>query len=143
MNTCGIGAGNNESYYYARRQFRLLEDSTLRYIDLNSFDEALNWLERALGPFGWLAAPSAYVSRKHDGDKVLVFERGGFWRSGYPQDPKNPSPESAAEQAAAARGIGRGENGGLIWAFNFHPSQSFPGVLLGSAEQMLSTVFYS
>uniref|UniRef100_A0A671L5P5 1,4-alpha-glucan branching enzyme n=1 Tax=Sinocyclocheilus anshuiensis TaxID=1608454 RepID=A0A671L5P5_9TELE len=39
--------GNNESYHYARRQFNL----------------------------GWLAAPPAYISAKHEGDKVIVFER--------------------------------------------------------------------
>jgi hypothetical protein len=35
-------AGNNDSYHYARRQFNLVEDQSLRYKFLNSFDSAMN-----------------------------------------------------------------------------------------------------
>merc|ERR1719369_2677675 len=54
--------GNNESYHYARRQFNLPEDDTLRYKHLNEFDSAMNLLEEKCG---WLAAAPAYVSTKH------------------------------------------------------------------------------
>lgn len=47
----------------------------------------------------------SYCSRKHDGDKVMVFERGG-----------------------------------LLWAFNFHPTQSYTdyrvGVQIGGKYRM-------
>jgi len=66
--------GNNESYHYARRQFNLPDDNTLRYKHLNDFDAAMNLLEEKCG---WLAAAPAYVSTKHQDDKVIVFERAG------------------------------------------------------------------
>jgi len=66
--------GNNESYHYARRQFNLPDDQTLRYKFLNDFDGAMNKLEDKVG---WLAADPGYVSTKHQDDKVIVFERAG------------------------------------------------------------------
>ena len=65
-------AGNSESYHYARRQFNLVDDKLLKYRHLNDFDSAMNKVEDSLQ---WLSAPQAYVSRKHEGDKVIVFER--------------------------------------------------------------------
>ncbi|NWZ82908.1 GLGB enzyme, partial [Poecile atricapillus] len=67
--------GNNESYHYARRQFNLTEDDLLRYKFLNAFDRDMNKLEER---FGWLASPPAYVSEKHESNKVIAFERAGL-----------------------------------------------------------------
>ncbi|XP_038012821.1 1,4-alpha-glucan-branching enzyme isoform X4 [Motacilla alba alba] len=67
--------GNNESYHYARRQFNLTEDDLLRYKFLNAFDRDMNKLEER---FGWLASPQAYVSEKHEANKVIAFERAGL-----------------------------------------------------------------
>ncbi|XP_041467197.1 1,4-alpha-glucan-branching enzyme-like [Lytechinus variegatus] len=64
--------GNNNSYHYARRQWNLIDDDLLRYRFLNSFDRAMNHLD---DKFNWLASPQAYVSWKHEDDKVIVFER--------------------------------------------------------------------
>ncbi|XP_056612332.1 1,4-alpha-glucan-branching enzyme [Triplophysa dalaica] len=64
--------GNNESYHYARRQFNLVDTDHLRYKQLYNFDRDMNHTE---DKYGWLAAPPAYVSVKHEGDKVIVFER--------------------------------------------------------------------
>lgn len=64
--------GNNSSYHYARRQWSLVDDNLLKYEYLNSWDEAMNKLEEK---YGWLAAHPGYVSTKHEGDKVIVFER--------------------------------------------------------------------
>lgn len=86
-------AGNNSSYHYARRQWNLVDDPTLRYKFLNNWDRAMQHLEER---YGWLAAPQAYVSRKHEGDKVIAFERAG-----------------------------------LVFAFNFHPTQSFTDYKIG------------
>uniref|UniRef100_A0A4W5MH06 Alpha-amylase/branching enzyme C-terminal all beta domain-containing protein n=1 Tax=Hucho hucho TaxID=62062 RepID=A0A4W5MH06_9TELE len=33
-------------------------------------------MNRTEDKYGWLAAPPAFVSAKHEGDKVIVFERG-------------------------------------------------------------------
>ncbi|KAJ4857459.1 alpha amylase, catalytic domain-containing protein [Trichoderma breve] len=68
-------AGNNNSFWYARRQFNLTEDNLLRYKFLNTFDKLMNECE---AQYGWLHAPQAYISLKHEGDKVIVFERAGL-----------------------------------------------------------------
>merc|ERR1711874_231743 len=67
--------GNNESYHFARRQWNLVDDDSLRYKFLNLFDKAMNGLERTAG---WLAAKPAAVSEIHNDKKVIVFERGGL-----------------------------------------------------------------
>ncbi|XP_063060879.1 1,4-alpha-glucan-branching enzyme isoform X2 [Engraulis encrasicolus] len=64
--------GNNESYHYARRQFNLVETEHLRYKQLYNFDRDMN---RTEDKYGWLHAPQAFISEKHEGDKVIVFER--------------------------------------------------------------------
>lgn len=66
--------GNGESYHYARRQFNLIKDDLLRYQFLYQFDKAMNETE---DKFTWLNTEPAYISLKHDGDKVIVFERAG------------------------------------------------------------------
>ncbi|KAL7652620.1 alpha-1,4-glucan branching enzyme [Aspergillus niger] len=86
-------AGNNNSFWYARRQLNLTEDHLLRYKFLNDFDRAMQLTEEK---YGWLHSPQAYISLKHEGDKVLVFERAG-----------------------------------LLWIFNFHPSNSFTDYRVG------------
>ncbi|KAI9853171.1 MAG: alpha-1,4-glucan branching enzyme [Thelocarpon superellum] len=85
--------GNNNSYWYARRQFNLIDDKDLRYKFLNEFDAKMQWTEEQ---YGWLHSPPAYVSLKNEADKVIVFERAG-----------------------------------LLWIFNFHPSQSFADYRVG------------
>ncbi|CAO3630115.1 unnamed protein product [Cunninghamella blakesleeana] len=65
--------GNGSSFHYARRQWNVLDDHLLRYKYLNEWDRALQQTEEK---YGWLHHPQAYVSRKHEGDKVIVFERG-------------------------------------------------------------------
>ncbi|KAG9066326.1 alpha-1,4-glucan branching enzyme [Linnemannia hyalina] len=67
-------AGNNSSFHYARRQWNVVDDELLRYKFLNDFDGAMNHAESKVG---WLAAPQAFVSLKHEGDKVLAFDRAG------------------------------------------------------------------
>jgi 1,4-alpha-glucan branching enzyme len=67
--------GNNNSFWYARRQLNLTEDKLLRYQFLNIFDRVMNQTE---AKYGWLAAPQAYISLKNEKDKVIVFERAGL-----------------------------------------------------------------
>ena len=66
--------GNGESYHYARRQWNLVDDHNLLYRCLNQFDASMNHLESEQG---WLGSDPAYVSTKHEDDKVIVFERNG------------------------------------------------------------------
>ncbi|KAJ7232223.1 glycoside hydrolase family 13 protein [Mycena haematopus] len=68
-------AGNNNSFHYARRQWNVVDDPLLRYRYLNAFDGAMNHMA---GKYGWLEAPQAYVSLKHESDKVIVYERAGL-----------------------------------------------------------------
>ncbi|CAH6720009.1 1,4-alpha-glucan-branching enzyme [[Candida] jaroonii] len=67
--------GNGESYHYARRQFNLIKDDLLRYKFLFNFDCAMQRLDTN---YKVLSSPQAYVSLKHEGDKVVVFERNGL-----------------------------------------------------------------
>ncbi|VEN41506.1 unnamed protein product [Callosobruchus maculatus] len=67
-------AGNNSSYHYARRQWNLVDDELLKYKFLNNWDAAMNKTE---AKYGWLAANPGYVSMKHEGDKIIAFERAG------------------------------------------------------------------
>lgn len=67
--------GNNESYHHARRQWHLVEDHLLRYKFLNNFDRALNTTEEK---YQWLPSAPAYVSWKHEDDKVVAYERAGL-----------------------------------------------------------------
>ncbi|KAL6305825.1 glycoside hydrolase superfamily [Sparassis latifolia] len=67
--------GNGNSFHYARRQWNVVDDKLLRYRYLNEWDKAMNHTEEK---YGWLAAEPAYVSLKHEVDKVIVFERAGL-----------------------------------------------------------------
>jgi 1,4-alpha-glucan branching enzyme len=67
--------GNQNSFHYARRQFNLVDDQLLRYRFLNEFDSKMQWTEEK---YGWLHSEQAYVSLKHEVDKVIVFERAGL-----------------------------------------------------------------
>lgn len=66
--------GNNSSYHYARRQWNLVDDELLKYKFLNEWDAAMNHAE---AKYEWLAYEPAYVSWKHQEDKVIVCERHG------------------------------------------------------------------
>ncbi|KAH6717602.1 alpha-glucan branching enzyme [Leptodontidium sp. MPI-SDFR-AT-0119] len=68
-------AGNENSFWYARRQFNLTDDDLLRYKSLNEFDSGMQHAEQK---YGWLHSPQAYISLKNEADKVIVFERAGL-----------------------------------------------------------------
>jgi 1,4-alpha-glucan branching enzyme len=65
--------GNGFSYHYCRRQWSLSDNDELRYKQLKEFDKAMNELEDT---FHWLSCGWQYITLKHEGDKVIVFERG-------------------------------------------------------------------
>eukprot|EP00451_Oxyrrhis_marina_P028816 CAMPEP_0204361538 /NCGR_PEP_ID=MMETSP0469-20131031/38889_1 /ASSEMBLY_ACC=CAM_ASM_000384 /TAXON_ID=2969 /ORGANISM="Oxyrrhis marina" /LENGTH=1306 /DNA_ID=CAMNT_0051349943 /DNA_START=36 /DNA_END=3956 /DNA_ORIENTATION=+ len=65
--------GNGWSYKHCRRRWDLADDETLKYNWLQLFDEALMHAEER---FGWLASEEQYCTLAHEGDKVVVFERG-------------------------------------------------------------------
>ena len=79
-------AGNNNSYWYARRQWHLVEDETLRYKHLNTFDRAMQQLDKV---YHLLADADIQFLSIHEAAKQIVYARGG-----------------------------------LVFAFNFHPSES-------------------
>ena len=68
----------------------------LRYKYLNEFDKVMNHTEET---YGWLHAEPAYVSLKHEVDKVVAYERAG-----------------------------------LLFVFNFHPTNSFTDYRIGVEE---------
>lgn len=67
--------GNNESYQYARRQWNLVDDDMLKYKLMANWDRAVNKLEKK---YGWLHSNPAYVSWKHEDDKVIAYERANL-----------------------------------------------------------------
>ena len=67
--------GNGWSYHYARRQYNLADDELLRYKYLARFDRAMLALDRE---YDLLSSPAAWISLKHEVDKVITFERGGL-----------------------------------------------------------------
>ena len=81
-------AGNNNSYWYARRQWHLVEDETLRYKHLNAFDRAMQHLDAT---YCLLADEHIQLLFIHEEAKQIVYARSG-----------------------------------LVFAFNFHPTESVP-----------------
>lgn len=67
--------GNANSYHYCRRQWNLVDDENLNYKYLNNWDREMNLCEEK---YHWLCSHPAWVSRKHEGDKVIIFERAGL-----------------------------------------------------------------
>ena len=79
-------AENNNSYWYARRQWHLVDDDTLRYKHLNAVDRAMQHRDAA---YHLLADENIQFLLIHEDAKQIVYARGG-----------------------------------LVFAFNFHPSKS-------------------
>lgn len=68
-------AGNGNSYHYARRQYNLADDHLLRYGQLGAFDRDLMALDEEHEA---LSSGPAFTSTKHEGDRVIAFERAGL-----------------------------------------------------------------
>ncbi|KAL6899842.1 hypothetical protein ACP4OV_006500 [Aristida adscensionis] len=65
--------GNNNSYDKCRRRFDLGDAEYLRYHGLQLFDQAMQHLEEK---YEFMTSDHQYISRKHEEDKVIVFEKG-------------------------------------------------------------------
>jgi len=66
--------GNNSSYYYARRQWSLVDNTDLKYEYLNNFDRDMITL---VGKNELLSNP-AILLRHDSSHKALVFEKGNY-----------------------------------------------------------------
>ena len=67
--------GNDWSCWYARRQYNLADNDLLRYKYMYRFDKYMQSIDKM---FGVLASEPAYVSSKHQDDKLIAFERAGL-----------------------------------------------------------------
>ena len=67
--------GNNYSYWYARRQWNLVDDETLRYKHLNAFDRAMQHLDIV---HHLLAGKDIYLLFIREDAKQIVYERRGL-----------------------------------------------------------------
>lgn len=65
--------GNGGSLDKCRRRWDICDAENLRYKEMNSFDIAMNHLDKA---YGFISAPHQWISRKDEGDKLVVVERG-------------------------------------------------------------------
>ncbi|TQE04341.1 hypothetical protein C1H46_010126 [Malus baccata] len=68
-----IVPGNNNSFDKCRRRFDLGDAEYLRYHGMQEFDRAMQHLEET---YGFMTSEHQYISRKDEGDKIIVFERG-------------------------------------------------------------------
>jgi len=64
--------GNNDSYHYCCRRWYLMRDPLLRYQHLHAFEKAMIHTEIK---YGWLGWKGVYVGLKHEGDKIISFEK--------------------------------------------------------------------
>lgn len=65
--------GNGGSLDKCRRRWDLADADFLKYKFMNTWDRAMQHLDKA---FGFVCSPHEYVSRKNEGDKLIVVERG-------------------------------------------------------------------
>eukprot|EP00271_Cylindrocystis_brebissonii_P015791 TRINITY_DN38807_c0_g1_i1.p1 TRINITY_DN38807_c0_g1~~TRINITY_DN38807_c0_g1_i1.p1 ORF type:complete len:843 (+),score=158.78 TRINITY_DN38807_c0_g1_i1:27-2531(+) len=65
--------GNGMSYHLCRRRFDLADNEGLRYYGLQEFDKAIQHLE---AKYEFMSSEHQFVSRKDEGDKFIVAERG-------------------------------------------------------------------
>ncbi|GMU24326.1 MAG: 1,4-alpha-glucan branching enzyme [Phycisphaerae bacterium] len=65
--------GNKFSYQYARRQWGLVDDPSLRYHDLGMFDREMLALDSR---FNLLADPLIELLHVHEDNKLLIYRRG-------------------------------------------------------------------
>jgi len=67
--------GNNWSFKYARRQWHLVDDDTLKYRFLANFDRDMILLAKR---FKLLESSGPHLLYEHSDDKVIVFRRAGL-----------------------------------------------------------------
>ena len=67
--------GNNWSFKYARRQWHLVDDDTLKYRFLANFDKDMILLAKR---FKLLESSGPYLLYEHSDDMVIVFRRAGL-----------------------------------------------------------------
>ena len=89
--------GNNNSYWYARRQWHLVGDDTLYYTHLNAFDVAMQHLDM---DYHLLSDEDIQLLFIHEDAKQIVYTRGG-----------------------------------LVFAFNLHPTVSASDLRIPSPEK--------
>ncbi|OAY64393.1 1,4-alpha-glucan-branching enzyme 1, chloroplastic/amyloplastic [Ananas comosus] len=65
--------GNNYSFDKCRRRFDLGDADYLRYRGMQEFDRAMQHLEEK---YGFMTSEHQYISRKDEGDRIIIFERG-------------------------------------------------------------------
>ncbi|CAK7343392.1 unnamed protein product [Dovyalis caffra] len=70
-----IIAGNDNSFDKCRRRFDLGDADYLRYRGMQEFDQAMQHLEEI---YGFMTSEHQYISRKSEGDRIIVFERGNL-----------------------------------------------------------------
>ena len=67
--------GNNWSFKYARRQWHLVDDDTLKYRFLANFDRDMIFLAKR---FKLLEFSGPHLLYEHSDDKIIVFRRAGL-----------------------------------------------------------------
>lgn len=121
--------GNNYSYHYARRQWSLVENDTLRYPYLNNFDRAMQNLDRQ---YHLLQDPLIEQLALHEDTRQLVFRRGplvfvfNFHPTASYADLRIPVPDAADYKVVLNTDAGEFGGYGIVAEGMVYPWQNVP-----------------
>ena len=121
--------GNNWSYQYARRQWNLIDQDHLRYIGLNNFDRAMQFLDEQYN-----VLEDSFIEQLlcHEDTKQLVFRRGplvfvfNFHPTQSFTDLRIPVPDPRDYRVVLNTDSKQFEGQGLVAEFQTYPRQSIP-----------------
>ncbi|KAF5387839.1 hypothetical protein D9615_000605 [Tricholomella constricta] len=112
---CHMPCLHQNSFHYARRQWNVVDDSLLRYRYLNNFDRAMNHLA---GNTGWLESPQVKA----------------YGKDYSPNSNPLASMQAYVSLKNEADKVIVYERAGLLFIFNFNPTQSFTDYRVGVEE---------
>ncbi|KAK7098391.1 hypothetical protein V1264_002701 [Littorina saxatilis] len=129
-------AGNRESYHYARRQWNLVDDPSLKYRFLNNFDRDMIHLE---AKYQWLASRQDLINIKEkDIQKMKSIKSASWKQTKSTEDEKKETDTfytvfqsyiSLKHNADKVVVFDRSDN--LVFIFNFHPNSSYTDYKIG------------
>jgi 1,4-alpha-glucan branching enzyme len=121
--------GNNNSYHYARRQWSLVDNETLRYQGLNNFDRAMQRLDEQ---YNLLEDPLIEQLALHEDTRQLVYRRGplvfvfNFHSTESYSDLRIPVPDAADYKLILNSDSEAFSGNGIVTEGMVYPRQNVP-----------------
>jgi 1,4-alpha-glucan branching enzyme len=131
--------GNNWSYHHARRQWSLVDQDHLRYIGLNNFDRAMQFLDET---YNLLEDPFIEQLLCHEDAKQLVYRRGplvfvfNFHPTQSYTDLRIPVPDPRDYRVILNTDSKQFEGHGLVPEFQVYPKQTVPMYMRDQSVQI-------